>query len=446
MQILRSTCNRVCDQKYVQGIVYLRRHHRPSFGGSLGGTIALPPKSRAAFLPALILLATLLPLPAPAQPVLHTDPLNLTPPVRQSLQLFYNLNFDAALKIQEQVAQQHPDNPMASNYVLTTLIFRELYNQDLLDTTYYAHNSFLTVKREVNVSQSARSRIEDLTTKVQHLTDAELAANPNDANALFARGYAKGMHAVFITLVDHAFVAAARQGLSARNDSEAALKIDPQYADAWMAVGIQRFAVASLPKFLRFMVGFMGVGGSKKDGLADLRKSAENGTVTPVESRTILSLFLRHDAQYPAALEVQRGLQKEYPRNYIFCLEVANLTKDEGHGLEAIAAYKQVIDDAHKPGYFVNPRLELAWFGMADTQRGYNLIKEAAFGYVQAAQQPDSSDWLRKRAELSAGQMYDLLHQRPDAIHMYEQVLTPGGDQTQADAAHKYLQTPYQGK
>jgi len=406
----------------------------------------LPPKSSASrkrFLPTLLLLAT---LPAAAQPALHTDPLNLTPPVRQSLQLFYNLNFDAALKIQEQVAREHPDDPMASNYILTTLIFRELYNQDLLDTTYYAHNSFLTVKRDVNVSPAARTRIDDLTSKVIHLTDAQLAANPNDANALFARGYAKGMHAVFITLVDHAFAAAARQGFAARNDSEAALKIDPLYADAWMAIGIQRFAVASLPGWLRFIVGFMGANGNKKEGLADLRKSAALGTVTPVESRTVLSLFLRHDAQYPAALDVQRDLQKEYPHNYIFCLEVANLLKDEGHGLEAIATYKQVLDTAAKPGYFTNPRLELAWFGMADTQRGYNQIKEAAYGYTQAASQPDSSDWLRKRAELSAGQMYDLLHQRSDAVHMYQQVLQPGGDQTQAEAARKYLQTPYQGK
>ena len=394
----------------------------------------------------LLLSAILLPLPASAQPTLHTDPLNLTAPVRQSLQLFYNLNFDAALKIQEQVAQQHPNDPMALNHLLTTIIFRELYNQDLLDTTYYAHNSFLTAKRAVDVPQAARNRIEDLTSKILHLTDAELASNSNDANALFARGYAKGMHAVFITLVDHAYVAAARQGLSARNDSEAALKIDPQYADAWMAVGIQRFAVASLPKWLRFMVGFLGVGGNKQEGLADLRKSAEQGIVTPIESRTILSLFLRHDGQYPAALAVERGLEKDYPHNYLFCLEVANLLKDEGHGLEAIAAYKQVLDDAQKPGYFVAPRFQLAWFGMADTERGYNMIKDAAYGYSQAASQTDSSDWLRKRAALSAGQMYDLLHQRSDAIRMYQQVLQPEGDQTQAEAARKYLQSPYQGK
>jgi tetratricopeptide (TPR) repeat protein len=417
--------------------------------------IALPPKPRALRTPfpasiltaSLLLFAALLsPLRSAAQPVLHTDPLNLTPPVRQSLQLFYNLNFDAALKIQEQVAQQHPSDPMASNYLLTTLIFRELYNQDLLDTTYYAHNSFLTVKREVDVPQAARNRIESLTSKVLQLTNAELVANPNDANALFARGYAKGMHAVFITLVDHSFAAAARQGYSARNDSEAALKLDPQYADAWMAVGIQRFAVASLPGWLRFIVGIMGVGGNRQQGLADLRKSAEQGTVTPIESRTILSLFLRHDGRYPDALAVERDLVSQYPHNYIFCLEVANLLKDEGHGLEAIATYKQVIDEAHKPNYFVDPRLELAWFGLADTERGYNQIKEAADAFTQSANQPNSSDWLRKRAELSAGQMYDLLHERPEAIKMYEQVLNQPGDQSQSEAAHRYLQTPYQGK
>ncbi len=401
-------------------------------------------RSLRTLLSTLLLALLLSPLSSrAAQPTPHTDPIDLTPQVQESLRLFYNLNFDAALKIQQQVALEHPNDPMAWNFVLTTVIFRELYNQDLLDTTYYAHNSFLTVKREVDVPQATRDHIEYLTAKVLQLTDAAISANSSDANAYFARSYAKGMHAVFITLVNHAYAAAARQGYSARNDSEACLKIDPQYADAWMAIGIQRFAVASLPGWLRVIVGFMGMGGNRQQGLEDLWKSANQGIVTPIESRTILSLFLRHDRRYPDALQVERGLAKEYPHNYIFCLEVANLLKDEGQGLDAIATYKQVIADAQKPKYFVEPRLELAWFGLADTERGYNMIPQAAYGYTQAATQPDASDWMRKRAELAAGEMYDLLHERPKAIHMYQQVLIPGGDQTKASDAHRYLQTPY---
>jgi tetratricopeptide (TPR) repeat protein len=189
----------------------------------------------------------------------------------------------------------------------------------------------------------------------------------------------------------------------------------------------------------------MGVGGNKERGLNLLRESAAHGVVTSVESRTALSLFLRHDGRYPEALTVERGLAREYPHDFLFRLEVANLLKDEGHGEEAIAEYKHVIDDGQKPGYFFGPRLQLAWFGMADTMRGYNDISGAAYSYTQAAQTPDCSDWLRKRAELAAGQMDDLLHERASAVAMYKKVLTPG-DQSQSEAARRGLQAPYQGK
>jgi tetratricopeptide (TPR) repeat protein len=396
--------------------------------------------------PLLVFFTAFLPLASAAQNPLHTDPLNLDPAVRQGYQDFYNLDYDAALRIFEQVAAAHPNDPMAYDYLLTTTVFRELYHQDLLDTTYYAHDSFLSTKREVDVPPATRARIEDLTNKVIAMTDAAIKANPQDKNAYFARGYAKGIHASFITLADHSFTAAARQGYAARNDSESVLKLDPQYADAKMAIGIQQFAVASLPRWVRMIVGIVGVGGNKEQGLANLREAIAHGVVTSVESRTVMSLFLRHDGRYAEALTVERGLAQEFPHDYLFRLEVANLLKDEGHGLEAIAEYQHVIADAQQPGYFVDPRLQMAFFGLADTQRGYNDIKGAVANYMQAAMQPNCSDWLRKRAQLNAGEMYDLLHDRANAVRLYQMALTAGGDQSQADTARKYLKTPFAGK
>jgi len=375
----------------------------------------------------------------------HTDPLNLDPLVRQGYEHFYNLDFDTALRDFNQVAQQHPQDPMAWDYILVVTIFRELYHQDLLDTTYYAHDSFLFNKRQINITKQSRDQINSLADKVVSMCDARLNQNPNDKNALFARGYARGMHAAFITLADHSFSAAAHQGLQARSDSEAVLKIDPQYADADLAIGIQQFAVASLPRFLRIMVGMFGVGGSKEKGIALLRNAAEHGVVTNVEARTALSLFLRHDGRYPEALQVERSLTDQYPHNYLFALEVANLLKDEGHGYEAIAAYKQVLADAQKPGYFIDPRLQMAWFGLAETQRGYNQLQDAVNSYLQAAEQPNCSDWLRRRAQVNAGEVYDILHQRNNAVKMY-QMAASGSDASQADLARKYLKTPYVGK
>lgn len=402
----------------------------------------------------IAILSSLLLIPALAiqasaptyNPADHTDPINLTPLVREARIDFYNLNYDGALARFETVLKANPNNPMAVDYVLTTIIFRELYHQDLLDTTYYAHNSFLSSKRDVPVPAATRQRIEDLTDRAIDLCDQEIKDNPNAKNAYFARGYAHGMHAAFITLVDHSYLSAARQGLNARNDSEEALKIDPGYADAKMAIGIQEFAVASLPRLLRIMVGIAGVNGNKEKGLQMLREAAAQGVVTPVESRTALSLFLRHDARYPEALAVERGLAEQYPHDYLFRLEVANITKDGGNGPAAIAAYKAILVDAEKPGYFFDPRLHMTYFGLADTQRGQNDIADAAKNYLAAAAQPTCSDWLRRRAQLNAGQMFDLLHNRPEAIKQYQQASAGGGDQSQADDARKYLKTPYTGK
>lgn len=379
-------------------------------------------------------------------PAQHTDPLNLDPQVRAGFERFYNLDYDGALKIWNGVAAAHSQQPMAWNYLLLGTIFRELYRQDLLDTTYYAHDSFLMTKRQVDVPAPVRSQIEDLTNRVVGLSDALLKNNANDKNALFARGYARGLHAAFITLVDHSYASAAHQGLQARNDSEAIIKLDPQYYDAYMAVGIQQFAVASLPRIIRLMVGVMGVGGNKERGLQLLREAASHAVVTGIQSQVALSLFLRHDGRYGQALDVQRGLAQQYPHNFLFRLEVANLLKDEGQGVLAMAEYRKVLDDAGKPGYFVDPRLQLAWFGLADTERGYNDIKGAAAGYLQAAEQSNCSDWLRKRAQLNAAQMYDKLGDRQKAVWLYQMAASPNGDQSQADAARRGLKTPYMGK
>lgn len=377
---------------------------------------------------------------------MHADPLNYDPIVRDAYTHFYNLDYDASLSRFELVIKAHPQEPLAYGYALMVTIFRELYHQDLLDTTYYAHDSFLTTQRRVDIPDAVRQHIEDLNNTVASLADGRLKGNPQDKDALFARGYARGLHAAFITLADHSYFAAARQGLAARNDSEAVLRIDPEYADADMAVGIQQFAVASLPRLVRMAVGIAGVGGNKEKGLNLVRIAAEKGVVTSVESRTTLSLFLRHDGRYQEALNVQHGLATQYPHDYLFRLEEANLTKDKGDGPGAIAIYKQVLADARKPGYFVDPRLQMAWFGLADTERGQNNILDAARHYLEAADQPNCSDWLRKRAQLNAGEMLDLLQDRNGAVAQYQKAAVGGGDQSQAETARRYLKTPYSAR
>ena len=49
-------------------------------------------------------------------------------------------------------------NPLAVDYVLDTVIFRELYRLDLLDTTFYAHDGFLNGKHAVAADHAVAER------------------------------------------------------------------------------------------------------------------------------------------------------------------------------------------------------------------------------------------------------------------------------------------------
>jgi len=105
-----------------------------------------------------------------------------------------------------------------------------------------------------------------------------------------------------------------------------------------------------------------------------------------------------------------------------------------------------VLADGARLGYFIDPRLQLALFGLADTQRGQNDIEDAAQNYLKAAEQPKCSDWMQKRAYLNAGEMFDLLREREKARELYAKAAAPGGDQSQADLARKLMQNPYKSR
>lgn len=372
-----------------------------------------------------------------------TNPLNLDPMVRQAFEHFYILDYDGALSRFEKVQAQNPTSPLAVDYVLDTVIFRELYHLDLLDTTFYAHDGFLNGKHAVTADRAVAEQINSLFTKAVDLSNQELSKNPEDVDALFARGWARSLRAVYIGIVERSFVSALHVALQARSDNEKVLRLDPRYIDAKLVVGVHQYVTGSLPFGLKILAGAAGITGSKSKGIQDLRDAGGRGVITSVEARTALGLFLRREAKYDEAIAVMRSLTDEYPRDFLFRLELANLTKDAGQGKAAITEYQQLLEEARKPGFFPTAHLELAWFGLADTLQGQKSYVEAAAAYNEATAQPTISKDLKSRCDLSSGKMYDLLNERDMARRQYEVVLRQDGDSAQADWARKYLKSPF---
>ena len=127
---------------------------------------------------------------------------------------------------------------------------------------------------------------------------------------------------------------------------------------------VYEYVVGALPWPFKLLIGFAGVTGSKSRGLEMLRDAGNRAVTTNVESRTVIALFLRREARYKEAIEVVRKLKEQYPRDFLFCLEEANLRKDAGEGMVAVSSYRELVANGAKPGYFAKRGwswLTLAW-------------------------------------------------------------------------------------
>jgi tetratricopeptide (TPR) repeat protein len=401
---------------------------------------------RANPLPVFVLFAVLLALlPVSAEErVIHTNPLNREPEVRASYERFYTLDYDGALRGFRAIQQTHPDDPMAADYVLETVLFHKLYNMDLLDTTLYAHDGFLTGKHPVVEDKNFSSHIEELSDKAVRLAERQLQKNPKDVDALYAMAWSKSLRAAYMGLVQRSFYSALRWAQQARDDDDKVLDLDPSYVDAQLVVGVHQYVIGSMPRAIKLVVGLAGIHGNKEKGLAMLRDDGEHGVTTSVEARTALALFLRREAKYDEAAYWNDTLKRQYPHNFLFWLESANLQKDAGKAQQAILLYRALLDQSRHAGYFTNAHLELAWYGLADTLRGQRDAAGSADAFEHVLVQPTVTADLKRRAQLGAGMEYDLLGKREQAEAAYRDVLALG-ESEQASDARRYLKEPYKG-
>jgi hypothetical protein len=376
----------------------------------------------------------------------HTNPLNHDPIVREAYQHFYNQDYSGAVGRLERFHAAHPGDPGPTSLLLEAVVFQELYRMDLLDTTFYANDGFLSGRHATaDENPKARDRINALADETVHEADWRIGKNPNDVDALYARGWARALKCAYIAMVQRSFSAGFRLAMKAKDDEVRVLQLDPEYVDAKLIVGVYEYVVGALPLPFKFLIGFAGISGSKSRGMEMLNDDGRRGVMTDVEARVVIALFLRREAKYREAIQVVRGLKNSYPHGYLFCLEEANLRKDAGEGMAAVAAYRQIVADSARPGYFASAQLELTYFGLGDALRGQRHFAEAAQAYEQTAWTRNVGPELKIRSLLAAGECHDVNGERQLAVRDYKMAIDAGPNTSRADTARKRLRNPYRG-
>jgi tetratricopeptide (TPR) repeat protein len=364
------------------------------------------------------------------------DPLN-TP----AFERFYNLDYDRAVQGFEKVLDRHPNDPFAVNHLLTAVMYRELYRMGLLDPGDYEDDSFLETPHRP-ADPKVVAQIKSLVERAEGLEEARLKANPDDVDALYARGITRAQFAVYTGLVERAWISALRNAVGARKDHERVLELSPGYTDAKLVVGVHNYVMGSLPTALKVATSLVGLGGNREKGIEYLQEVARSHGENSTDARIALVLFLRRDGRYQESLDVLRGLLPQYPQNVILALEEGSLLRSLRRNGEAEATYRKIWQ-AGRAGKFGASHYEFAALYLGDLLRSEKDYAGAVAAYelVSEVSQPDPE--VSQKANLGAGEMYDLERKRDLAVKKYDTVIAQNGSSRPADTARKRLKEPY---
>jgi tetratricopeptide (TPR) repeat protein len=354
---------------------------------------------------------------------------------------FYNLDYDRAIQEFEKVMDRHPADPSAVNHLLSTVLMRELYRMGAMNSGEYANDSFIGNAHRA-ADPKVKERIKALVDRAETLEEEELKANPNNVDALYARGVTRAQFSLYTALVERAWFSALRNAVGARHDHERVLELDPNYVDAKLVVGTHNYVMGSLPWSVKVAVAMVGLSGTKEKGFEYLREVANSNGENSVDAKVVLSLFLRREHRFDEARGMMHDLAGSYPRNYLFPLEEANLFRAGGHVTEAAAAYRKVWQNG-RDGKYGNLHYEMAAWGLGELMRSQKDYAGAAAAYELISQASDPDPETLQRANLAAGEMYDLLQKRDLAMKKYQTVVAENGSTPFADKAREHLKEAY---
>jgi len=129
----------------------------------------------------------------------------------------------------------------------------------------------------------------------------------------------------------------AHAGVAARAECVRALQLDPDMPDAQAGLGLYNYYVDTLSGVAKVLRFFMGIpGGSKEEGIRQMKIGMERGAFLAVDSRFYLAKNLRtYDHQYEEAAQIAGPLATRYPRNPVFLLLLGNINAELGRNAKA---------------------------------------------------------------------------------------------------------------
>jgi hypothetical protein len=371
----------------------------------------------------------------------------------------FNLDYDSARKSFKQMATEFPNYPAGPQFLADTLWAETLYQTRRMQSSLYSDDDTFYSSGDDKVDPKIVEDFRTLTRQARVLTEARLKQNPRDVEALYFMGAIQGLKASFEEAVERRHFAALKDGSDAVDKHREVIKLDPNYRDAEITIGLYDYTVGSLPLPVKLMAGVMGFRGSKKRGLATLERVAKEGNWIHDEAKTLLIVLYTREKRFGEAAAYARELAAKYPRNYLYRLEAADALvsqaaldrqTNQATGVtatekEAFATFDALLNDKTvrdtSSRYF-----DLIHFKYGEALMTAGEYERAAKEFMASADAPGAQQGLATMAHLYAARSLDLAGKRNDAMTQYRAVLARPNVYDAHDQAQAGLKEAYKKK
>ena len=384
-----------------------------------------------------------------------TDKAKLDSLRRSGIEALYNLDYDKAERDFKEIVKVYPTHPAGPQLLAARLWIKTLYESRRLQSSLYSSESFYS-SGDDKVDPKIIGEFRNLTREAKRLAEVRLKQNPKDIETLDWLAAIQGLKASFEEAVERRHFAALKDGDDAVDHHREVLKLDPNFIDAGLTVGLYEYVVGSLPLPIKVVAGITGFRGSKKKGLAMLERVAQEGTWSRDDAKTLLIVLYTREKRFNDALSHARELSARYPRNYLFRLEAADALVSQAEverknknteaavkaEREAFATFDDLLHDRSVRDT-VSRALDLVHFKYGEVLLTAGEGERAAKEFLAATKVERAEPTLVTMAHLYAARAYDLAGKRDEALSQYRQVLTRPDIYAAHDEAKKGLRQPY---
>lgn len=247
----------------------------------------------------------------------HAEPMLLDQGYRE----MYNLQFAEAHQTFHEWQRLHPDDPMGPASDAAAYLFSEFDRLHILQSEFFVHDQHFTTQHNLTPDLSLKQSFEAALEASRGLS----IRAPDDKNTMFASILCIGLHSDYLALIEERYIASFEEMKTGRLLAEKLLAVDPQFYDAWVAVGVENYMLSTKAAPVRWILRMRGAQTDRALGLEKLRLTAEKGRYLAPFARLLLAVAALRDHDTKGARNLLAGLVTEFPGNSLYAQELSGL-------------------------------------------------------------------------------------------------------------------------